>query len=1250
VAADLSRSIGDSVNFLLFLAAIAVAGGCTDSTVAAPDSHASTIVPRRATSLGPHYAVEPAATFSRSGSGYSLDTPVLVARIDADRLEVAARAEQPVSIETVALVRGDQREFRSNTHFEPAAGGTLRAQRGMATEELVPLQNAVMQQWRFDTMPAGDGDLTVEVAIRGEEFAGLTNDGAVFGHDRGAIRYGSPFWIERSGRRTQLPMRWESGHIAITVPSSVLAATEYPATLDPTIGPEHLIIPSTFEAAANAEAIPAATWNGSEFFVVVPSRGGGPIPDHLYAHRLSSDGTLLNRPPLTIREVRCRSPQLYWAGSRYDLFCADGETIRLHRISPTFSLESTTVVSTAATPDGVFAVARNDTGEYLVVWGPRGSETDIHGTRVDLAGSVLDSPPLAIATGPGYQGGPTAAWLGGTYHVAYTDDRYVAAPSTDVRSTLVSRAGVVSNPDGDIVEADARAYEGNASAFPKAGGGGLLIWSSNGATRFRELAVDGSFAWPTHTDGPPRVLTPTTAAWNGAAWVAISNSDTHMVKVTLSGPGIIASTDLATGYGWPALAMNGTAGLVAWKRGSDVMSGVLSATGLGATTILSYIGTATTMPRIDSDGTGYVGVLEDARGRLTVPLTAQFDLAGTPLRTTVLEPLSWGRRFLSATDSGYLVVQSEGRDELRRIRLDRRGERLGPDLVTEGFQITGLDWNGTHHLTVLGSTFPRVHYRRMDSSGVFIDAGYGSLVTPGDAWDAVTAADGGDWFIVWRHSPSSGSTETDVLGARVGADGSPLDRDVLVIADAPGAQNWATVAGTGSGWIVAWADLRPGDSAGVYFRRVDSRGTLLGSSTRIAPRAGMEAGPVRVRASAGVALLAWQETRFDAYTSTGAIRGVIIDVATGSVGPAFDIVEDPVTTDYTAPSLGEVASVGGQQFLVSYTALDPPARIARAHVRAVHVGTPLGTACLTDADCVPNLCVDGVCCASACPGGSTDCRACSVVAGSAVDGLCLFAQPDHTCRAVSGDCDAPETCTGLTAECPADAFAAVTTTCRPGTTPCDEPELCTGSSGDCPIDGAFAAGTTCRESTGLCDAPEACDGTAFECPPDGPAPDGTTCDDGLVCNGSRACMDGACTMPMALVCDDANPCTADACVEPSGCASAPIEGCCLEDADCDDADDCTTDRCSAPGGTCAFDSVPSCGIDGGSDAGSADAGAEPDAGHVVRDSGLPDAAQDGGPGGSDSGGCGCAANTGSERALVPLLIVVLVFTRTRRKW
>lgn len=93
----------------------------------------------------------------------------------------------------------------------------------------------------------------------------------------------------------------------------------------------------------------------------------------------------------------------------------------------------------------------------------------------------------------------------------------------------------------------------------------------------------------------------------------------------------------------------------------------------------------------------------------------------------------------------------------------------------------------------------------------------------------------------------------------------------------------------------------------------------------------------------------------------------------------------------------------------------------------------LGRACLTDEGCLSGWCVDGVCCDGPCgAGATTDCQACAVAAGAAADGHCAPLPATSACRAATGPCDLPEACDGVLAECPMDRAAPEGADCPAG--------------------------------------------------------------------------------------------------------------------------------------------------------------------------------------------------------------------------
>jgi hypothetical protein len=107
---------------------------------------------------------------------------------------------------------------------------------------------------------------------------------------------------------------------------------------------------------------------------------------------------------------------------------------------------------------------------------------------------------------------------------------------------------------------------------------------------------------------------------------------------------------------------------------------------------------------------------------------------------------------------------------------------------------------------------------------------------------------------------------------------------------------------------------------------------------------------------------------------------------------------------------------------------------------------PVGTMCSDDG----NACTTDQC------DGTT--KVCQHAAGNA--GAVCRASTVCDAQTGTGCCDVAETCTGNSADCPPDSFAASTVECRKSTAPCDAPEFCTGVGSDCPAD-TFKPGDDC---------------------------------------------------------------------------------------------------------------------------------------------------------------------------------------------
>jgi choice-of-anchor A domain-containing protein len=123
-----------------------------------------------------------------------------------------------------------------------------------------------------------------------------------------------------------------------------------------------------------------------------------------------------------------------------------------------------------------------------------------------------------------------------------------------------------------------------------------------------------------------------------------------------------------------------------------------------------------------------------------------------------------------------------------------------------------------------------------------------------------------------------------------------------------------------------------------------------------------------------------------------------------------------------------------------------------------------GASCSRPSQCDKGLCVDGVCCDTACEG---ECDACNLP-GSL--GTCSPAPSTVQCRASEGECDVAEYCTGTGASCPGNGSQDSGVECTRDSNACTS-DVCDGS-GSChhPL---LPAGTPCGSGQ-VCDATGEC--------------------------------------------------------------------------------------------------------------------------------------------------------------------------------
>ena len=518
-----------------------------------------------------------------------------------------------------------------------------------------------------------------------------------------------------------------------------------------------------------------------------------------------------------------------------------------------------------------------------------------------------------------------------------------------------------------------------------------------------------------------------------------------------------------------------------------------------------------------------------------------------------------------------------------------------------------------------------------------------------------------------------------VRSTRLGATGAPMDPGGLILEPAPyGQGNVLSASSDGVVHVVGvgTAVASPVDPGAARYRYVSTSGAVFDVNAGLAlpgfastlafdgerilvagnhglqfmkPDAGIVAGPFPACTPVygTVAAASFDGRSFLVLTLSNGLSVCRVD-RDGGVVDTHPVPEPPQVWG----SQSTIASAANGRSLVGWVdqagSLDSRIRLRLLDTKPC----PLGAWCFSVADCLSGFCVDGVCCDSACGGGSTsDCLACGVAAGGVTDGQCGLASASTVCRPSAGECDVDERCEGRSPACPADQFIAAGVVCRPAHGSCDLPEQCTGAAAGCPLDEIKDAGAACDDRND-CTTDDSC---FFRQCQGVPVDAGTACDDHDSCTTGEVCLTyPVCSNGVPRNCP-ATDCASGYCDRGTGsCALWPLDGVAC------DGGRCVMGSCTAVADAGAEDAgVPDAGSPGdagNSDAGGVDAG-QSNADSGTTDAGAPDAgvhsdagsSVDGGAGpGEQASGCGCSSPASIPEGSAVLGLLLVMMRRGRR--
>ncbi len=760
---------------------------------------------------------------------------------------------------------------------------------------------------------------------------------------------------------------------------------------------------------ANQEMVSVAS-DGAGYLVVWRDFRGGTI-NEIWASRVSAAGKVLDPGGLLLRKggASAHRPFIVPGKQQYlvlweEYRTATGFDILGSRVSTAGTvLDPGGLLVSTATDSQVRPRASFDGAQYFVVWEDRrgGKEYDIYGARVSAAGKVLDPAGVPITAVVDHQKHPSVCHVGTTALVVW-DDRRVGL-QTDIHGARVSAAGKVLDLTSIVISG--AAHDQSAPTVSCDGTGYLTLWQdgrAGGASADiygARVSAAGKVLDPAGVvvskayDGQERPA----LTWSGGQYLAAWQdrrtsklSDIHGARITAGGKVLDSKSvtiSAETGYQeMPAVAGVGTGYLAVWQdRRGGISYDIYGARVSGAGVVLdpkgfliSMAANVQTGAALAFDGTRHLAAWRDFRSdgdgdlygvRVTAP-------AGAP---QVVDPSAMAlakapklQRSAVVTSDGQiflLVWQDTRTDPLGDILAARVNGATGQLLDSTPIKVAAGSGAAGNPSAFHASGYFLVVWEDGSSAATTIDVRGARLDTKGAVLDSKplaisakpkketaphVASDGKSFWVVWRDRRTD--SLGDIHGARVDTTGKVLDPAGVLVSGASGAQKDPVAAWSGSNFLVAWQDERPGTAgADIYGARVSNAGKVLdpaGLALSSAP--GAQQAPV-ISSDGQRALVAWQDLR--GKTSVD-IYGTLVDDAGKLVHPKGLALSAGAQSEL-APAL----SCGGPwNYLLGYHRFDmaPKFGANRVKVRAVS-WRPLGGSCTKHTQCQSGHCAGGKC-------------------------------------------------------------------------------------------------------------------------------------------------------------------------------------------------------------------------------------------------------------------------------------------------
>lgn len=1016
----------------------------------------------------------------------------------------------PITLETTRIAADDTVLAGAANSTSLDDDGGVSIARGDIVEHLHNDPDDLHQEWSFATPPSdADADLVVEVTVSGYHYQQTTASGLHFvGADGAMIRYSNAVWVDAAGGEWAISAEYEDGLVRMTIPSSVLAESTFPALLDPTVSAEVIADnPVTGPVGAN-QIQPAIAFDGTNYLAVWSDDRDGTDSD-IWGTRISQTGAVLD--PLGIKIATTTGiqsrPTVGFNGTNYivayeDFLTGGGSAANIvaAKVSKTGVVTAIGSVAATAANEQRPAIATRSNGTALLTWnaGSAAMASIFNGTSFGTA--------FQIATAAVVEPMGVAASTSSDYLVTYSTN-------TDLEGQLVTTAGALHGSAFAVSAGSGTQSQSNATfdgtnfdvVFANAGG------TSTGTDVFGTRVSTAGAVLDHHTEGSASV-------------------------------GGLVIAEVTQSQDTPNIECTSTTCLVVWEDLRNVNTtnydvfGQLMTTGFalsGSNFAISTAAQPQENPVVATSPSGFYGIWRDLRD------DNAFQTFGATIST--------------AGAVGTAGPIGTGNNRETQPTMGRAGS------------IFGMFWSDSR---VFSNNIELVRFNasntKLDATALTVSNAANAQISPSASTDL-----GSNSLVVW--SDTRNNVDKDIFAARVAlSTGTVLDTAGTPITTAKGDQLSPAVASSGSVALAVWADRRSGTSFDIYGALINSSGTVSVADIVISAAAGDQTSPsVTFDPTASQFIVVWQDKRqvpvnhiFGARVSTA---GVVLDTSgiqitsagvgqftpavTSLTGESFVVwsdrrntgksdifgsrlvggsssltVSDPngiqlssVVTQQTTPALSgngtgilvvwadnragnsdvfgqQVNSNGtpsGTEFVVTNSTADelsptvlalggtsPGFRVAyavqrldtaRVATRVITASSTNGTTCTGSTQCATGFCVDGVCCDQACGGNhksagaagtgvAGDCHGCAAKFTNQANGTCAAIPSTTICRDyVSSFCDNREYCDGTNTVCPGDTGRNAGKVCAKST------NFPPGSgNGTCPASDATGAPHACR--------------------------------------------------------------------------------------------------------------------------------------------------------------------------------------------